>query len=156
MLSALWSVAIPGFGQLYIGDYLIGVLLVILEVLINVKASLNLSILYSFRGQFQNAAEVADLQWLLFYPCIYTYSIWQAYNRAMEINHGLSKAEEDRVFTNTKYSGFFVGCAMGGTLGVIYSYGIGPIFCGILGGVIGGLLGSMVKIFSERICNRNR
>ncbi|MCG9966669.1 hypothetical protein L9W92_01180 [Pelotomaculum terephthalicicum JT] len=122
LMSALWSIAIPGFGQLYIGDYLIGVLLVVLELIISVKASINLSILYSLRGQFQNASGVVNFQWMLFYPCIYAYSIWQAYNRAMEINHGLSQAEKGRIFTNTQYNGFFVGSAMGGTLGVIYSY----------------------------------
>ncbi|OPX83584.1 MAG: hypothetical protein A4E53_04531 [Pelotomaculum sp. PtaB.Bin104] len=145
MLSALWSIAIPGFGQLYIGDYLIGVLLVILEVLINVKASLNLSILYSFRGQFQNAIDGANLQWMLFYPCIYAFSIWQAYNRALEINRGPGQVEEGKIIANTKYNGLFIGVAMGGTLGVIYSCRIGPIFCGILGGVIGGLLGSFIE-----------
>lgn len=145
LMAALWSVAIPGFGQLYVGDYLIGVLLVVSELIINVKAGLNLSILYSFRGQLQNASDVANFQWILFYPCLYTYSIWQAYNKAMEINHGLSHVEEDKILTNTQYNGFFLGSAMGGTLGVIYSYGIGPIFCGILGGVIGGLLGSVIE-----------
>lgn len=145
LISALWSVAIPGFGQLYIGDYLIGVLLVILELIINAKANLNLSILYSFRGQFQNAVTAANLQWILFYPCIYTYSIWQAYNRALEINCGLSQSEEDRKFADTKYSGLFIGGAMGGTLGVIYCYRFGPVFCGIIGGLIGGLLGAIIE-----------
>jgi len=143
ILSALWSVAIPGFGQLYIGDYLIGLLLVVLEFTINVKANLNLAILYSFRGQFQNSFDVADLQWILFYPCIYNYSIWQAYNRALEINH--SNAEADEPFTATRYNGLFIGSAMVGTLGVIYSYIIGPIFCGLLGMVIGASLGSAVE-----------
>lgn len=151
MLSALWSVAIPGFGQLYVRDYLIGVLLVALELIINVKAGINLSILYSFRGQFQNASEVANLQWILFYPCIYAFSVWQAYNSAMEKNHALKQVKESSVFTKTKYNGFFIGVAMGGTLGVIYSYGIGPIFCGILGGVIGGSLGAVIERLSKGI-----
>jgi len=151
LLSALWSVAIPGFGQLYLGDYLIGVLLVILELIVNAKSGLNLSILYSFRGQFQNAVDVADFQWILFYPCIYAYSIWQAYNRALEINRGIGQTEEGSVFANTKYNGFFIGAAVGGTLGVIYSYRIGPIFCGVLGSVIGGLLGFVVERIGKRI-----
>jgi len=149
LMSALWSIAIPGFGQLYVGDYLISVLLVVLEFVINVKASLNLSILYSFKGQFQDAIDVANFQWILFYPCIYAYSIWQAYNRAMEINRGLSQVEEGRMFANTKYNGFFIGVAMGGTLGVIYSCKIGPVFCGILGGLIGGLFGAVVERLSK-------
>ena len=134
---------------MYIGDYLIGVLLVALEFIINVKAGLNLSILYSFRGQLQNAIDVTNFQWLLFYPCVYAYSVWQAYNRATEINRGRSQAEEGRVFANTQYNGLFIGFAMGGTLGVIYICRIGPIFGGILGGLIGGLTGSVI----ERLVN---
>jgi len=145
LMSALWSVAIPGFGQLYIGDYLVGFLLVAMELIINIKASLNLAILYSFRGEYQNAIDVADFQWILFYPCLYAYSIWHAYNEAMEINRGLNQVKEGRVSTNTKYNGFFIGVAIGGTLGVIYSYEISPIFCGILGGITGGLLGSVIE-----------
>ncbi|MDD4239061.1 MAG: hypothetical protein PHT62_10995 [Desulfotomaculaceae bacterium] len=120
-------------------------MLIALEFVINVKASLNLSILYSFRGQFQQAIDVTDFQWLLFYPCVYAYSVWQAYNRAREINRGLSQAEEGRVFANTQYNGLFIGFAMGGTLGVIYICGIGPIFGGILGGFMGGLTGYVVE-----------
>ncbi|MDF9408056.1 hypothetical protein L7E55_06735 [Pelotomaculum isophthalicicum JI] len=130
-------------------------MLVLLELVINVKASLNLSILYSFRGQFQNASDVANFQWILFYPCLYAYSIWQAYNRAMEINNGFIQAEKDRIFANTKYNGLFIGVAMGGTLGVIYSCRIGPIFCGILGGVIGGLLGAVIERLSKGIFYKN-
>jgi hypothetical protein len=153
-MSALWSIAIPGFGQLYLGDYLIGVLLVISEFVINVKAGLNLSILYSFRGQFQYASDATNFQWILFYPCIYAYSVWQAYNRALEINCGLGQAEESKIFANTKYSGFFFGFATGGTLGVIYSFRIGPIFCGITGGLIGGLIGSVIEGLGKRIFYR--
>lgn len=144
-MSALWSLAIPGFGQLYIGDYLIGVLLVILELIINIKANLNLPIMYSLKGQYQHAINVADFQWILFYPCLYAYAIWQAYNRAAEINRGFSRAEADKLWVNTKYNGFFIGVALGGTLGVIYSCGIGPILCGIIGGFTGGLLGAAAE-----------
>ncbi|OPX87502.1 MAG: hypothetical protein A4E53_02454 [Pelotomaculum sp. PtaB.Bin104] len=156
VLAALWSVAIPGFGQLYTGDYLIGLLLVILEFIINVNARLNLSILYSFRGQFQHAIEVTDFQWIMFYPCIYAFSIWQAYNRALELNTGLRRNEENNIFTNNKYCGFFIGVAMGGTLGVIYSFLIGPILCGILGGVAGGLIGAIIEKLGRIIFSKGQ
>lgn len=146
LISALWSVAIPGFGQLYIGDYVVGTILVILEFTINVKANLNLTILYSFKGQFHYAADTADFQWILFYPCIYAFSIWHAYNEALEINRNHNRGPNGNFYlNNTKYNGFFIGCAIGGTLGVIYSYKIGPIFCGISAGLIAGLIGSAVE-----------
>jgi hypothetical protein len=142
-MALLWSIAIPGFGQLYNGDYLIGLLLVFLEFLINVNANINLAILFSFHGQFLQANQVANLQWLLFYPCVYSFSVWQAYNKAVEINLATETTNVEP--SRTYYSAMFIGWAMGGTLGVIYCYGIGPIFGGIAGMMAGTLIGTLIE-----------
>jgi hypothetical protein len=142
-MALLWSMTIPGFGQLYNGDYLIGVLLVVLEFAINVKANLNLAILYSFQGDCLQAAQIANAQWVLFYPCVYVFSLWQAYNQAME-NNRLSQKQADDSY-HTYYNGVFVGAAMVGTLGVIYSSQIGPIFGGLAGMALGALLGGGIE-----------
>ena len=60
--AMLWSLCIPGFGQLYNRDYINGLVLVALEFLINVQAKLNLAILFSFRGQIDVANQIADIQ----------------------------------------------------------------------------------------------
>ncbi|NPV93329.1 MAG: hypothetical protein HPY50_21425 [Firmicutes bacterium] len=133
-VALLWSLAIPGFGQLYNRDYLIGLVLVALEIVINVNANLNLAILYSFRGRIAEVYQVANFQWLLFYPCVYTFSLWQAYNKALAIRQGSDE-------TAPRLSGIFLGLAMGGTLGVIYSSFIGPVFTGIAGGMVGAVIG---------------
>jgi hypothetical protein len=139
---------IPGFGQLYNRDYLVGLLLVFLEFVINVKAKINLAILFSFHGQFLQASQVADFQWLLFYPCVYSFSLWQAYNKAAEINLAAETTDVER--PRTYYSGAFIGCAMGGTLGVIYCCGIGPIFGGIAGMMAGSLIGLIIEKYIKR------
>ncbi|MEN6326055.1 MAG: hypothetical protein ABFD18_07615 [Syntrophomonas sp.] len=143
-MALLWSLTIPGFGQLYNGDYLIGLALVLLEFIINVKSNLNLTILYSFRGQYLQATQIADFQWLLFYPCVYSFSLWQAYNKAKEINYisGKDKAVNLKTYGN----GIFIGSAMGGTLGVIYGYGIGPVLGGLAGMAVGALVGVVIDI----------
>lgn len=141
-MALLWSVAIPGFGQFYNGDYLVGVVLVVLELLINIKAHLNLAILFSFRGQYLQAVQITDFQWILFYPCIYTFSLWQAYNKAIEIN--FAPVNHLASHPKTYYNGALIGAAMGGTLGVIYSYSIGPIWGGLVGMTAGALAGLVV------------
>lgn len=141
--ALLWSLTIPGFGQLYNRDYLVGLILIVLEFLINVKANLNLVIFFSCRGQYLESIKAADLQWLLFYPCVYCFSLWHAYNRAIEINHELEKSNEDHY--RISYTGLFIGSAMGGTLGVIYSFTIGPVWGGIAGMAVGGLLGLILE-----------
>jgi len=45
----LWSIALPGFGQLLNGKYIKGVLLISLEFLVNVKSNFNEVIISSFR-----------------------------------------------------------------------------------------------------------
>lgn len=145
-VALLWSICIPGFGQLYNRDYIIGLLLVILEFAINVKAHLNLAILYSLRGQVLLASQITDYQWLLFYPCVYAYSMWHAYNKALEIEPGQA-GNQDAIQLNSRYSGHFIGSAMGGTLGIIYFTILGPIWGGILGMLLGAALGWLTERF---------
>ncbi|MGI6468203.1 MAG: hypothetical protein GXZ09_10925 [Syntrophomonadaceae bacterium] len=146
--AMLWSLCIPGFGQLYNRDYINGLVLVALEFLINVQAKLNLAILFSFRGQIDVANQIADIQWLLFYPCVYSYSMWQAYNRAAQICRLHAEASEN--CHRLRYNGPFIGAAMGGTLGIIYLEAIGVV----LGGILGMIAGAVIGCAAERLVNR--
>lgn len=80
--AALWSIAIPGFGQLINKKYLKGFLLIALELLINMKSGLNTIIINSFHGQTLTAMNSTNYQWLMFYPCLYLFAIWDAYRDA--------------------------------------------------------------------------
>lgn len=118
----LWSIAIPGFGQFLNGKYLKGIILIFLEVLINVKANINTIIVSSFYGQTELAVSQANYQWLMFYPCVYIYSIYDAYKDGSESIPPFIALP-------------FAIAAYVETIGVIYSrtfriYGvlIGPIF----------------------------
>jgi TM2 domain-containing membrane protein YozV len=84
MEKALWSIAIPGFGQFLNGKYFKGIVIIILEFLINIKANINIIIISSFYGQTELAVQQANYQWLMFYPCVYMYSIWDAYRDSQE------------------------------------------------------------------------
>lgn len=78
----LWSIALPGFGQLLNRRYLKGVLFILLEILINHMARLNTIILLSFKGDITGALIAVNYQWLMFYPCIYMFAIWDAFKDA--------------------------------------------------------------------------
>jgi len=150
-MALLWSLAIPGFGQLYNRDYLVGILLVILEFVINVKSNLNLIILYSFQGGFTAAQDTANFEWLLFYPCVYTFSLWQAYNKAIEINSYEHVVKGQSTVISTSFNGIFIGAAMGGTLGIIYISGIGPVLGGLAGMGTGIIIGKVFEKILLRI-----
>ncbi|MGJ7909954.1 hypothetical protein [Neobacillus sp. LXY-1] len=78
----LWSIAFPGFGQLLNGKYLKGIIFILLEFVINVYSHFNELILLSFNGQIKKAIEQTEYQWLMFYPCVYFFAMWDAYKDA--------------------------------------------------------------------------
>jgi hypothetical protein len=74
----IWSIALPGFGQYLNGKFFKGTIFLILEFLINVQSHFNQIILLSFHGEIDDAIKHADYQWLMFYPCLYFFSMWDA------------------------------------------------------------------------------
>jgi len=137
----LWSIALPGLGQILNGKLLKGLIFIVLEVLINVKANLNEVIILSFQGATPEAVERTNYQWLMFYPCVYMFAIWDAYR--------------DSGGYSIPYAFLpFVLSAYIGTIGVIYSSvftfrGIlpGPVWLPILCFIIGALAGTAAQHF---------
>lgn len=78
----LWSIAFPGFGQILNGQVLKGLAFILLEVIINLNSSFNLAIIHSFTGNINQAIEVTNYQWLMFYPCVYMFAVWDAFRNA--------------------------------------------------------------------------
>lgn len=140
----LWSIALPGFGQFLNGKYFKGAVLLILEFLINIKANLNLVIVSSFKGNIDAALATADFQWLMFYPCIYMYAIWDAYKDAGGNRGSFAFLP-------------FVFAAYLGTIGVIYSTSfrfmgnlLGPIWLPIIFIFVGIGFGLPFSFFLSR------
>ena len=78
----LWSIALPGFAQLLNKRYIKGILFILLEIIINVMANFNEIIVLSFLGEIELAIERTNYQWLMFYPCLYFFAMWDAYKDA--------------------------------------------------------------------------
>ncbi|MGZ4160017.1 MAG: hypothetical protein ACXVNF_04345 [Neobacillus sp.] len=78
----LWSIAFPGFGQLLNQKFLKGILFIGLEFVINVQSHFNELILFSFNGEIGKAIERTEYQWLMFYPCVYFFAMWDAFKDA--------------------------------------------------------------------------
>ncbi|KRG12387.1 membrane protein [Virgibacillus soli] len=135
-----WSIAFPGFGQLLNKKYVKGLVLIALEFVVNVKARFNDVIIASFHGDMDMAMEQVNFQWLLFYPCLYFFAMWDAYKDA-------GGGKEPYSFMP------FVFCAYFVTVGTVYSSKITylpgiiwfPMLCVIPGVIVG--------LFIKRICN---
>lgn len=120
--ALLWSIALPGFGQLINKKFLKGLLFIFLEFLVNVMSNFNNAIILSFNGNFEAAIEVTQYQWLMFYPCLYFFSLWDAYRDANE-------ARERYLYLPFAFSAYFV------TVGLIYSVQL-RVFGVLLGPVL--------------------
>lgn len=135
----LWSIALPGFGQLLNRKYIKGILLVILEFAINILGNLNTAIVLSFRGQIQEAIHQTNYLWFMFYPCLYFFAIWDAYKDA-------GGSQTPFAYLPFATSAYIV------TLGVIFSpvlkvfgYYIGPVWLSIISIPIGMVVGFLLK-----------
>ncbi len=135
----LWSIAIPGFGQLLNGKYIKAFVLIALEILINTKANLNMVIISSFYGETLTAVRQTNYHWLMFYPCFYMFVIWDAYKDGVKERAPFS-------FLPFAVSAYF------GTIGVIYSretrvMGIllGPVWLPILAISFGVFVGFIIQ-----------
>lgn len=135
-----WSIAFPGFGQLLNGQLFKGTLLILLEILINVQSNFNEIIVLSFHGEIQSAIQQADYQWLMFYPCLYFFSIWDAYV------DGGGGEKSTYTFLPFVFAAFFV------TVGLIFSPNLkmmgvlwGPVWLPMFGLIPGVGIGLLLK-----------
>ncbi|MFC7745904.1 hypothetical protein [Lentibacillus kimchii] len=138
--ALLWSVALPGFGQLMNHSYLKGFVFIFLELLINVMGNFNEVIMLSFHGSIQEAIQQTNYAWLMFYPCIYFFAMWDAYKQA-------EGGSRPYAFIPFVFAAYFV------TVGLIFSphfelfgYLIGPMWLPMLGGLpLGLIIGGIIR-----------
>ncbi|MYL33846.1 hypothetical protein GLW05_09570 [Pontibacillus yanchengensis] len=100
-IIAWWSVAFPGFGHLLLSKYLRGFVLFAWEVIVNLKAHVNLAMVYSFQGNISMAKEVLDTRWLLIYIPVYIFAIWDSYRTTVDMNKVYVLAEREDHEINT-------------------------------------------------------
>lgn len=134
-----WSIALPGFGQFINKKHFKGILLIFLEFVVNVMSNFNTAILQSFNGDIMGAIEVTNFQWLMFYPCLYFFALWDAYRDAND-------PPEPYIFLPFVFSAYFV------TVGLMYStrltiFGIlfGPVFLPMLFVLPGLAVGFLIR-----------
>ncbi|WP_313801274.1 hypothetical protein [Cytobacillus sp.] len=137
--AVLWSIALPGFSQLLSGQIIKGTLFVLLEFVINMYSNFNSAIMFSFLGEIDHAIQVTNFQWLMFYPCLYFFAMWDAYRTSMPEKEELS-------FLPFVFSAYFV------TVGLMYStrikvFGIliGPVFLPMLSLIPGLMIGFIIR-----------
>jgi hypothetical protein len=147
--AILWSIALPGFAQLLNRNYIKGILLVGLEIVINVMGNFNTIIVLSFNLKIEEAIAQTNYLWLMFYPCLYFFAIWDAYKDA-------GGGEKPFAYLPLVFSAYFV------TVGLIFSpsftiFGnlIGPMWLPILFLPIGLAVGGLLRWILLKIYTKN-
>ena len=83
-IAALFSLLMPGFGQIYNGQFIRGVIFLAIEHFDNMSGKINKAIQLDFNGLHQQALEAVNYEGLLFYPGFYVYVVWDAWYFAKE------------------------------------------------------------------------
>jgi hypothetical protein len=92
-----WSAAFPGFGYILLGDFVLGFILMLFELVVNTLGHINRSIYFSMIGEFEQAKEVLDKRWFLAYMAIYVFVIYDSYRRAVEYNKSYILAYREKI-----------------------------------------------------------
>jgi hypothetical protein len=85
-VSVIWSVLIPGSGQLYIHRLITAFFVVAWWIVVCYYSKLLPSFHYTFLGDFEQAKSVLDMQWFLNIPSIYFFAMYDAYVNTVENN----------------------------------------------------------------------
>jgi hypothetical protein len=78
-VAALFSMLMPGFGQVYNRQFVKGIVFLIIEHYDNTLGHINEAIQLDFNGFHQDAINVTDFRYMLFYPGFYVYCVWDAW-----------------------------------------------------------------------------
>jgi hypothetical protein len=100
-VATIWSLLIPGGGQLYIHRLIAAFFLVTWWIVICLNSKFLPSMYYTLLGDFQQAKSVIDMQWLLNIPSVYFFAMYDAYANTVE-NNKLFDWEQSK-FLNREY-----------------------------------------------------
>jgi hypothetical protein len=145
--ALLWSAMFPGLGQLYNRDLWIGILILILELSLNSLSNLNIQIILEFNAHQPSELTHMNLHWLMFYPGIYSFSMWHAFNCAVAQNQELNLQGSLPANHHPRFTGLFIGLSIGMLLGIIWPYKQFPILSGLGYGLIAMAVGHALDLF---------
>ncbi|WP_274363775.1 hypothetical protein [Paenibacillus thermotolerans] len=100
-VACMWSVLVPGLGQLYLNKLIFGLFVFLYTISLLYFGHIPMAIYYSMIGDFEQAKEIVDMQWLLYLPSIYCYIFYDAYVSAVEQNKLFEK--EQSLYLKKRY-----------------------------------------------------
>jgi hypothetical protein len=93
IIAGIWSLLIPGIGQLYIHRIITAFFIIIWSVVFFYYSHLLHAVQLLCLGNIKGATSVSDAEWLLFSPSVYGFATYDAYVNTVE-NNKLYEAEQ--------------------------------------------------------------
>lgn len=94
-MSVIWSLFMPGLGQLHIHRLLTAFFTLAWTIIFVYFSKILLSVHYLFLGQIAMSTAVLDKQWLLFMPSIWGFAVYDSYVNTVENNKLFDSEQKD-------------------------------------------------------------
>jgi hypothetical protein len=85
-MAFIWSLLMPGMGQLFIHRLTTAFFVLTGWIAVIYQSYFLKSVQYTMMGQFTEAAKIVDFEYLLFLPSIYGFALYDAYVNTVETN----------------------------------------------------------------------
>lgn len=108
ILSIVWSLFMPGLGQLYIHRIIGAFFIVIWTVIFFYYSHLLEAISLLFLSDIQKATKTLDSEWFLFFPSLYGFAIYDAYINTVENNKLVEREQKNFLKKNYQNSDFYI------------------------------------------------
>ncbi|WP_409305013.1 hypothetical protein [Peribacillus sp. SCS-155] len=93
VIAILWSLGVPSLGQIYQHRLLQGFFTLIWTIIVVYYSHFMEALVYLIQGDIERSTNVLDMQWLLFLPSFYFYTVYDAYINTVEINKLFDKEQ---------------------------------------------------------------
>jgi TM2 domain-containing membrane protein YozV len=107
-LAAVWSLFMPGLGQLYIHRILTASFVVVWGVVFFYFSHALEAVTLLFLGEFKEATSKLNPEWLLFFPSLYGFAAYDSYSATVENNKLYEKEQRSFLKEHFQDSNFRV------------------------------------------------
>jgi len=106
LMPAMWSLFVPGLGQLYIHRIVTAFFVIIWTVIFFYFSHALEAVTLLFLGEIEQATSVLDAQWLLFLPSTYGFAFFDSYINTVENNKLFEKEQRKFLMENYQHPRF--------------------------------------------------
>jgi TM2 domain-containing membrane protein YozV len=105
-IALLWSLLMPGMGQLYIHRIITAFFALCVWIGIVYQSHFLEGLQYTLLMDFTKATDVVDKQWILFLPSIYGFTLYDAYTNTVENNKLFDREQKNYLNANFQNNQF--------------------------------------------------